>query len=69
MHTPVSEEYELLRAMSEVQVVVQKWFVSFVFTDSGLSHMLQSYLNVISKAIEGASMEINCVCSLLLNAY
>ena len=63
------EEFELHRAAPEVQMVVQKWLASFVFTDTGLSQRLQSYLNVISKAIEGASMEINCVCSLLLNAY
>jgi hypothetical protein len=31
--------------------------------------MLQSYLNVISKAIEEASVEMDGVGSLLLNAY
>lgn len=50
-------------------MVVQKWSVSLVFTDSGLSQILQNYLNVISKAIEEASMEINYARSLLLNAY
>lgn len=52
------EEFELRRAMPEVQMVVQKWLASFVFTDTGLSQRLQSYLNVISKAIDRASMEI-----------
>lgn len=45
-------------------MAVQKWLASFVFTDTGLSQRLQSYLNVISKAIEGASMEIDYVCSI-----
>lgn len=47
----------------------KKIFFSFVLTDSALSWSLQSYLNVISKAIEGVSMEMDGVGSLLLNAY
>lgn len=67
-YTPYKEG-ELQRAKKEVCRVAPKWSVSVVFFDTGLSQTPQSYFNVISKAIEEASMEINYACSLLLNAY
>lgn len=63
------KEGELQRAKKVVCRVAPKWSVSVVFFDTGLSQTPQSYFNVISKAIEEASMEINYACSLLLNAY